>query len=85
MAIEFILVKKNTKRYWGNFKSSWISFTKHQSYYWTLMVKKIGLVYQQKEIKEKNKRNYKAKRGKGFGDRFNPLYSLGKQWLKSMQ
>ena len=46
------ILEKNTKRDRGNFKSSWISFTKRRRHYWILMVKKIRLVYQQKEIKE---------------------------------
>ena len=34
----------------------------------------------------KFKREYKRKiRGSGFGDGFKLLYSLGKQWRKSMQ
>ena len=36
-----------------------------------------------KELKRKYKR--KCKRGRGFGDRFKFLYSLGKQWYNSVQ
>ena len=41
------------------------------------------MVYQQKKIKEKKK--YKTKRDKSFGDGFKLLYSLGKQCGNSMQ
>ena len=47
--------------------------------------KEIRLVYQCKEIKEKQEKiykKYKTKRGRGFGDGFK---SLGKQWRNSMQ
>ena len=36
-----------------------------------------------KKIKREYKRKYK--RGRGVGDRFKFLYSLGKQWHNSMQ
>ena len=36
-----------------------------------------------KELKRKYKR--KCKRGRGFGDGFKFLYSLGKQWYNSVQ
>ena len=62
ITIEFILKKKNTKRYWGNSKSSWISFTKRQRHYWTLMVTKntFGISIernQRKKIKENIRQN----------------------------
>ena len=54
--------KKNTKRDWGNSKSSWISFTKRQRHYWTLMVTKntFGISIernQRKKIKENIRQN----------------------------
>ena len=45
----------------------------------------IRLGYQQKKIKEKNKRKYKTKHGKGCGDPFKLTYSLGSQRHKSMR
>ena len=38
-----------------------------------------------KKIEEKNKRKYKAKHCKCFGDPFKLIYSLGSQWHKSMR
>ena len=39
-----------------------------------------------KKLNRKFKRKYKRKiRGRGFGDEFKLLYSLGNQWRKSMQ
>ena len=59
---------------------------KRRRHYWTLMVKKKNVWYiNRKKSKKKNKRKYKTKRGKGFGDGFKLLYSLGKQWRNSMQ
>ena len=40
---------------------------------------------QQKKIYEKNKRKYKTKHSKGFGDPFKLIYSLESQWRKSMR
>ena len=38
-----------------------------------------------KRLKKKNKRKYKTKHVKGFVDPFKLIYSLGRQWLKSMR
>ena len=43
-----------------------------------------------KKYRRKSNKKFKRKckrkiRGRGFGDRFKLLYSLGKQWHKSMQ
>ena len=38
-----------------------------------------------KKLQKKNKRKYKTKHGKGFGDPFKSAYSLGSQWHKSMR
>ena len=38
-----------------------------------------------KRSKKKNFKKYKIKHGKGFGDPFKLLYSLGSQWRKSMR
>ena len=43
------------------------------------------MVERKYKIRKKTRRKYKKKRGKGFGDGFKFLYSLGKQWHKSMQ
>ena len=43
------------------------------------------MVKRKYKIRKKNRRKYKKKSGKGFGDGFKYLYSLGKQWRKSMQ
>ena len=78
--------EKNTKRDWNSFKSTWIPFKKRWRHYWILMVKKKYIWYiNRKKSKKKNKRKYKTKRGKGFGDGFKLLYSLGKQCRSSMQ
>ena len=47
-----------------------------RNYVWRINFKKI--------IKEK-RRKMNKKHGKGFGDGFKFLYSLGKQWRNSMQ
>ena len=47
--------------------------------------KKYVLFINRKKSKRKNKKIYETKRGKGFGDRFKLLYSLGKQWRNSVQ
>ena len=36
-----------------------------------------------KKLKRK-RRKYKAQEGKGFGNRFKVLYSIGKQWQNSL-
>ena len=43
------------------------------------------MVKRKYKIRKKTRRKYKKKRGKGFGDGFKFLYSLDKQWRKSMQ
>ena len=43
------------------------------------------MVERKYKIRKKTIRKYEKKRGKGFGDGFKFLYSLGKQWCKSMQ
>ena len=43
------------------------------------------MVQRKYKIRKKTRRKYKKKRGKGFGDGFKFLYSLDKQWRKSMQ
>ena len=48
-------------------------------YVWFANIKKT------KKNKKKYLKKYKTKRGRGFGDGFNLLYSLGKQWRNSMQ
>ena len=48
-----------------------------------MVKKKILLVCQLKKTRKRKKNN--KKHGKGFGDGFKLLYSLGKQWRKSMQ
>ena len=71
-----------TKRNRGSFTSCYTSFKLCWSCYWTLMVKKKYFWFiNRKKSKMKNKKIYKAKRGKGFVEG----YSLGKQWRNSMQ
>ena len=48
------------------------------------MVKKKYVWYVNSKKTRKRKKNNK-KHGKGFGDGFKLLYSLGKQWRNSMQ
>ena len=38
-----------------------------------------------KKSKKRNKRKYKTKRGKGFGNAFKLIYSIGNQWRNSMR
>ena len=84
-----IYLGKNTKRNWGSFSSFRASFTKRRKHYWTLMIKKryvwFANIKKTKKNKKKYLKKYKTKRGRGFGDGFNLLYSLGKQWRNSMQ
>ena len=43
------------------------------------------MVKKRYKIRKKARRKYKKKRGRGFGDGFKFLYSLGKKWRKSIQ
>ena len=38
-----------------------------------------------KKSKKKNLKKYKTKHGKGFGNPFKLIYSLGSQWRESMR
>ena len=59
---------------------------KRQRRYWPLMVRKRYIWFiNRKRLKKKNKRKYKTKHVKGFVDPFKLIYSLGRQWLKSMR
>ena len=52
------------------------------------MIKEIYVWFANIKKTKKNKKylkKNKTKRGRGFGDGFNLLYSLGKQWRNSMQ
>ena len=71
--------KKNTKKEWRNFKSHCTSFRKHRRRYRTLMVSKKYVWYINLKKTNKRKRKRKKKYGKGFGDEFKLLYSLGQQ------
>ena len=48
------------------------------------MRKKKNVWYIKKKFK-RNKRKYKNQKGKGFGDGFKLLYSIGKQWRNSIR
>ena len=71
--------KKTTNRFWCSFTYHCASTRKRWGRYWSLMVKR------KYKIRKKIRRKYKKKRGKCFGHGFQFLYSLGKQWRKSMQ
>ena len=76
--IGFIL-EKDHKQVLVQFHISLRVYQKSWGRYWSLMVKR------KYKIRKKIRRKYKKKSGKGFGDGFKYLYSLGKQWRKSMQ
>ena len=70
-----------------NLKSYYASFRERKKRYWYLMVKRkyvLRIKFNRKTHRTKKIKKNK-KHGKGFGDGFKLLYSIGKQWRNSMQ
>ena len=49
------------------------------------MVKKKNVWFVNKKKPKRKKRKCKTQKGKGFGDGFKLLYSIGKQWRNSLR
>ena len=79
------LGKKTTNWFWCSFSRYCTPIRKHRRRYWPLMVRKrYGWFINRKKPKRK-KRKYKTQKGKGFGDPFKLLYSIGKQWRNNLR
>ena len=49
------------------------------------MVKKKNVWFVNKKKPKRKKTKYKTQKGKGFGDGFKLLYSIGKQWRNNFR